>query len=546
MRRPTRLPMGPPGGRAARWGRPPLFFATLAALLLALLPPSAGQRTDFCDRAAAVRNGSVAARRALEGMRPTVAVFTAANPAYLSLTPEGKPRSGFLYDVLNQAAVQGAFDWNYVLIPSQTANTSDDVWLNNVTRNYDTVARVVFDTSSRRALGMSFTPALLEASLVLIVNEQTNSAPPASTFWIFLYPLDWSLWVAVGVAVVCHWIAQLLISRFEIRRGVPKSDSLADPPAEIALYNSARTFRHGEAYLPDKRSGRALYLLYLFFTFCICAFYVANLTSLMILQNSRGLQITSITDANVQRARVCFRATSSARDLVMNLYPQIQPIVTDANSNAQVLEYLQAQRCDAAVLSYNDWQIVGWQASNQLCNLTVVGPNIRDLTVQLPYRLDLDDRCTAAFGAVLSEIFVGLTETFVIQQAWNAALATVRTVDCSARPVASASYTTQPLTWGFLGGLFVCFGGACAAALVLHLLGSAADWAGLAGKGWAWTREKVGAAPPREEGDEGTVGGKATKEGNEDLEAADRLFEAAARRLRAGLERKYAAEVRGK
>lgn len=479
--------------------RPALLTALLALafLFLASSPVAMAERTNYCDRAAALRNGTIPSiRQALTGMSPTMAVFNASNPAYMVLSPTGRPQSGFLYEVLEAVAFAGGFEWNYVLTPNPPTNVTDDMYYKGVTEEYDSVAKLGFDTSIRRGLGMSFTPALLEASLVLIINTDVQRLPPPNDFWIWLYPFEWALWAAVMIAIIVHAIAQVIIDRVEIGahakekqaqhyRHMQENGSLHPGPkeAEMWLYDSFLAFTNANENA-RKRSARTLWFFFLFFLFVMCAAYSANLTSVLILQNTSGLQITGIQDANNNRATVCFRKGSAAINLVTSVYPQIQVVTTEsATNNAQVLDYLQEGRCDAGVLAYNDWQIVGYGLSNVKCNLQLIGPNIRDLTVSLPYKVDYTELCTSTFGDAFSALITQLTEAFTIQTRWTATLDLIRPIkdpDCLAKINGNANANNQlataQLTFTFYQGLFIFYAVVIVAVVAAHFIGSAFDW----------------------------------------------------------------------
>ncbi len=123
------------------WSRQPLSFLLVAVILLfAAVGPAYGQRTNFCERAARVANGSMAIRDALEGLNPSVAMYKGSLPEYFRVGPNDRPVSGFLYNLLQRVAAEGSFEWRYELTPDPT--TSDDVYLADITTEYDTVAKV--------------------------------------------------------------------------------------------------------------------------------------------------------------------------------------------------------------------------------------------------------------------------------------------------------------------------------------------------------------------------------------------------------------------
>jgi hypothetical protein len=159
---------------------------------------------------------------------------------------------------------------------------------------------------------MSFSPGLLEASLVLIVNQDVQEGTPSYDFWFFLYPFEYPLWAAFVLALLIHGVAQMILDWLEPRKA---KDRPVEYNAELHIWESVKSFNK-DAYDPLKRSSRFLYLVFLFFLFVMMNAYSANLTSALILQNVNNLRITNINDANNQRAKVCFRKGAAAINLV--------------------------------------------------------------------------------------------------------------------------------------------------------------------------------------------------------------------------------------
>jgi hypothetical protein len=91
-----------------------LFSAALllVASLLGLANTAVAARINYCDRAQAVANGTLAIRDALQGMRPTVAIYPASIATYMEVSATtGRPLSGFLYNVMERVAADGNFQW---------------------------------------------------------------------------------------------------------------------------------------------------------------------------------------------------------------------------------------------------------------------------------------------------------------------------------------------------------------------------------------------------------------------------------------------------
>lgn len=317
-------------------------------------------------------------------MNPSIAIYPGSIATYMAVNAQGKPTSGFLYNILQRVAVDGGFDWNYVVTPNP--NVSDDIYLAAISKDYDTVAKVSFDTAVRRQKGLDFTPPLIDASIVLITDKSKTVSLPHSDVLIFMSPFSWDLWVAILVIIILHALCQMYIDYVELKKN--KSDGADPPPSyklwEYYFYVSFNTY-HWRRHESAKRSGRILYTFFIFVMFVLATAYCGNLTSALILQNASIVKISNIDDANNLRANLCFRTGSAAINLVTSVYPNIQVTTSVNNSNQEVLDMLAAGKCDGAILALNDWLIVGQSKTNSMCNLVQTGSLVRQMTVHLPY-----------------------------------------------------------------------------------------------------------------------------------------------------------------
>jgi hypothetical protein len=298
------------------------------------------------------------------------------------------------------------------------------------------------------------------------------------------------------VIIILHGLAQMFIDYVEIKKN--KVDGPDPVPTynmfEYYFYVSTNTY-HWRRHESAKRSGRALYTVYIFVFFVLATAYCGNLTSALILQNASIVRIANIDDANRLRATLCFRVGAAAITLVTSVYPSVQVVTTQNASNQEVLDMLAAGKCDGAILAFNDWQLVGQSVTNLQCNLVQTGPLVRQMSVMVPYQVsssvelffwrlsnsricsqvDFSDRCTSLFGNTFSSLVQNLTDSFIIQSMWANTVANAKQTDCGALKL-STNITNTKLTFTFLSGLFIVFGIAMGILLVWHTLASAVDW----------------------------------------------------------------------
>jgi len=162
-----------------------------------------------------MNNSTVPVTKMLQGFRPTIAFVDNSAPAYWIYDSSLQtPTGGFLFGLYEQMALYGGFKWNYTLTPRQ-GSASDDDYLLSMCTKYDTVAKTSFDTLARRSKGLSFSPPLLEASLVLIIDSSVYESNHIPILNSWLYPFSPDLWGAIIAAICGHALLQWLIDKTE-------------------------------------------------------------------------------------------------------------------------------------------------------------------------------------------------------------------------------------------------------------------------------------------------------------------------------------------
>jgi len=441
-----------------------------------------GLRNNYCKQRDAIANQTLSVAFALKGSRPAIAYTANAASAYFQIDPNTMlPVNGFLFNLFERIAISGGFRWNYTLTPNQSPSVKDDIYLTNITNLFETVTKVSFDTTQRRKAGMDFTPPLLRADLVMIVDNSLGEKVTNFDDLAFLFPFDYNLWGLIVLAILVQVVIQYIIDFTEFRRARIKTlkKQIDDPnyegdlkhhapyPIEEYFYQMFGTYTTISAYAPVKRSTQASYLLFSFFITILLTSYLAILATQLSGTPRFVLPIASMYEANEQGATVCFRKGGASIAFTTQLYPNIKVVQTEKVSNNQVLDYLNDGKCQAAVLAYNDWQIVSTSINNQGCNLVLSGPVVRQMNVALPFKVDLTDRCSSTFGQTFSELITLMNEQFVIQQIWTDTISRSRTVDCANRPVVVVP--TPSLGFETMHGIFYFYFIVAGMILVLHI-----------------------------------------------------------------------------
>ena len=113
----------------------PTIYVQQSQLTTKSVGLTALRRTNWCNQYQIIRNAGGDVTYALQGRNVTAAYTRDTDPFYLNVsTSTGFPVSGYMFDVLKEAARRGRFNWQLVLVDGY-ANVAfkELAWLTKVT-----------------------------------------------------------------------------------------------------------------------------------------------------------------------------------------------------------------------------------------------------------------------------------------------------------------------------------------------------------------------------------------------------------------------------
>ena len=173
-------------------------------------------RTDVCDRQRQLYDGEVQLRDALIGLELTVAMTNykgVPNEKYFfELGDDGKIKEkdpGLFVVILDELARRAGFQWrnSFVAIPPLDSSIDGNkTWTDLLlweAEHFDIAADYWGRSTQRMALGISFPKGWYDGSVILSWSTANKgSSDDDNNLWSFLRPFDWSVWLAVGAAIM--------------------------------------------------------------------------------------------------------------------------------------------------------------------------------------------------------------------------------------------------------------------------------------------------------------------------------------------------------
>lgn len=186
-----------------------LFFLQIYAYAFQQM----SHRTNFCPLAHDVLHGNIALSHGLEGMTVTIGIPShPIDPFYFNFTSNGTiiiPNGGFMFDLHNKIADQGSFKFQYVALPPIGQLTYSQYILNSV-QVVDILGDNWYsDTGPRRLAGITFTPTVVDASLLLVTTYEFKNT--AFSYFSFGKAFPSLIWGLIIVSVIANTLVRLLI-----------------------------------------------------------------------------------------------------------------------------------------------------------------------------------------------------------------------------------------------------------------------------------------------------------------------------------------------
>lgn len=171
-------------------------------------------KTNYCNRARSVFAAHIPLEQALQGMVISIGLpISPIDEFYMNFLPNGDqviPISGFMFDVQNRIAKFGGFQFEYYPL-SPIGQLSYTQYIQNSIQLVDFLGDNWYsDTAARREAGVSFTPTIVDASLILVTSNSFVESTPNYFFFFYAFPSP-IVWVLIASAIVLNALVRLYI-----------------------------------------------------------------------------------------------------------------------------------------------------------------------------------------------------------------------------------------------------------------------------------------------------------------------------------------------
>lgn len=233
---------------------------------------------------------------------------------------------GFCVDLLENLARDLGFQFQlYLVADGKYGVLRDGRWTGLVGDLQAGVADLAlgsFSITSARSEAVDFTRPFFSTSLAIMVRGRDTSAPTGAV----LYPLHWSVWV--GVVIALHLTA-ILLALYEWRSRDTVTPDPRRPPGRALSYSSALSICHALLFgrpgvrrrNPTCWMGRSLVNLWAGFCLLVISGYTANLTAIAV-GGKIFDEVSGILDLKVQtshRTKVCGLQFKSCHKVVIGI-----------------------------------------------------------------------------------------------------------------------------------------------------------------------------------------------------------------------------------
>uniref|UniRef100_A0A672IPK4 Glutamate receptor n=1 Tax=Salarias fasciatus TaxID=181472 RepID=A0A672IPK4_SALFA len=244
---------------------------------------------------------------------------------------------GYCVDLLEKLAEDLGFEFDlYVVADGKYGARTRSGWtglVGDLLAGRADMAVTSFSINSARSRVIDFTSPFFSTSLGILVRTRDSAAPVG----IFTWPLHWSMWV--GVFLALH-VTALFLTLYEWRSPFGMTPR-GRGGLRVFSYSSALNLcyailfgRAVSAKTPKCGTGRVLMNLWAVFCLLVLSSYTANLAAVMVGEESFQ-EVTGIHDAKLQHPSRGFRfgtvRDSSAEDYMKKSFPEMHEYMRSFN-----------------------------------------------------------------------------------------------------------------------------------------------------------------------------------------------------------------------
>ncbi|XP_053095552.1 glutamate receptor ionotropic, NMDA 3B [Pangasianodon hypophthalmus] len=244
---------------------------------------------------------------------------------------------GYCIDLLEKLAEDMRFDFElYIVGDGKYGAWKNGQWtglVGDLLSGAADVAITSFSINSARSKVMDFTSPFFSTSLAILVRSKDTAAPIGA----FMWPLHWSMWVAIFITL--H-ITALFLTLYEWKSPFGMTPHGRNR-VRVFSYSSALNLCYAVLFgrtvaskTPKCWTGRFLMNLWAIFCLLVLSSYTANLAAVMVGEKIFE-EVSGIHDAKLQHPSLGFRFgtvhESSAEDYMKKSFPEVHEYMRHFN-----------------------------------------------------------------------------------------------------------------------------------------------------------------------------------------------------------------------
>uniref|UniRef100_A0A3Q3ABE5 Glutamate receptor n=1 Tax=Kryptolebias marmoratus TaxID=37003 RepID=A0A3Q3ABE5_KRYMA len=265
---------------------------------------------------------------------------------------------GYCIDLLEKLAEDLGFNFDlYIVGDGKYGAWKGERWtglVGDLLNGLADMAVTSFSINSARSQVIDFTSPFFSTSLGILVRSKDTAAPIGA----FMWPLHWSMWV--GIFLALH-ITALFLTLYEWKSPFGMTPHGRNR-VRVFSYSSALNLcyailfgRTVSSKIPKCWTGRFLMNLWAIFCLLVLSSYTANLAAVMVGEKTFE-EVSGIHDAKLHHPSQGFRfgtvRESSAEDYMKKSFPEMHEYMRRFNSRQTDPPQLDAFIMDKALLDY--------------------------------------------------------------------------------------------------------------------------------------------------------------------------------------------------
>jgi hypothetical protein len=288
-----------------------------------------------------------------------------------------------------------------------------------------------------------------------------------------LLPFHSLVWLAIVGSILFTGTMYFVLERLNVE----SDERELEYKPVAAIFLASLTFTGHFEFRPNTNAARLLSFSWTFWALIMASAYTANLASFLVSRNAIKLSVSTLEDALKQETPVCIQRYSVMDEILSKKYPDMNIVRKETEKEIfdalRLPWYGMSQGCGVALTNLGTFQLYqGNKDVNWDCSLTSEKRVVQTLPSGFATAVDTGVLCTSLVSYVLDVHLTEMVADGFIQQAWQAHLAKISTINCQEQPIekiGSFDAENYSLRLEDMAGIFIVHGSLTVVGLLLAL-----------------------------------------------------------------------------